>query len=139
MPDYTLFVSGVMDIDPLYLPPDSPFIGYALDRAIGLVISVIGGIDYTLAVYNCAGHIQYQITPDQVGRDYFRVKRQEFGLLKPSFGVVQSTSDQSTSASLAVPDALQQLTIGDLGFMKTPWGREYLSYQQDFGGIWGLS
>ncbi len=141
LPDYTLFVSGIMDIDPLYLPPESPFIQYALDRALALVICtpVNRGIEYTLAVYNCAGHIQIQITPDQDQRDYFKTQRKEYGLLRPSFGVVASTSDEATSTSLATPDALKQLTISDLGFMKTPWGREYLSYNQDFGGIWGLS
>jgi len=144
LPDYILFVQDVMAISPLFLPADSPFLGYAFNRALGLVISMpCGGIDYTLAVYNCAGHIQIVTTPDRAGRTQeagsFTVMRQQFGLLKPSYGVVSSTYDNGTSTSLAVPDALAQLTIGDLGFMLTPWGRDYLSYAQDFGGIWGLS
>jgi hypothetical protein len=146
LPDYTLFVSGVMGINTLYLPADSPFLDYALHRALGIVLIVptISGYDYTLAVYNCAGHIQVEITPDQIvngtSRQFFADKRKEYGLLMPSFGVVQTSSDQSSSTTLAVPDGLAQLTIQDLGFMKTPWGREYLAYAQDYGPtVWGLS
>lgn len=144
--DYTLFVANVMDIDPLYLPSTSPFLGYALDQAVALVIppsrpwcAAPSGIGYTLATYNCAGHIQIRITPDQTDRDFFRCKRREFDMLKPSYGVVSSTGDDGTSVSLATSDALRQLTLGDLDFMKTPWGREYLAYAQDFGGLFGIS
>lgn len=146
LPDYALFVANVMDINPLYLPATSPFLSYALDQAIALVVppgrpclAPSGGIGYTLAVYNCAGHIQIRITPDQTDRDFFACKRREFDLLKPSYGVVTSTSDDGTSVTLATPDALRNLTLGDLDFIKTPWGRTYLAYAQDFGGIWGLS
>ena len=146
LPDYALFVQNVMGIDPLYLPSTSPFLGYALDRAVALVVppgrlcrAPSGGVDYTLAVYNCAGHVQFKITPDQTGRDFFLCERRKFDLLKPSYGVVTSTSDDGTSVTLATPDALRNLTLGDLDFIKTPWGRDYLAYAQDFGGIWGLS
>jgi hypothetical protein len=150
LPDYALFVSGVMDVSVLYLPPTSPFLAYAFDQALALVVAPgrrwwnwgsqpPGGIGYTLAVYNCAGHIQIRITPDQAQRTFFVEQRTLYHINKPSFGVVESTSDEGTSASLAVPDALKQLTLGDLDFAKTPWGREYLSYAQDFGGVWGIS
>jgi len=157
LPDYTLFVSGVMGIDPLYLPPDSPFLGYAFYRALQLVIDIPtrpwswnwppvplnGGIEYTLAVYNCAGHIQLVITPDQVvngtAYDFFKRQRIDNQLLQTVVGLPASTSDEGTSVTNAVPDAMRQLTIGDLGFMKTYWGRSYLEYAQDFGGVWGLS
>lgn len=144
--DYTLFVQNVMGIAPGYLPADSPFLGYALQRAMDLVINVPAGnaaIEYVLAVYNCAGHIQLMITPDQivngVSQKFFVKQRDDQDLLKRSDGVVSASSDESTSTTLATPDALRQLTIQDLGFMKTVWGREYLSFNQDFGGIWGLS
>lgn len=119
----------------------SPFPGYAFNRAMGLTIRAphCGGSDYTLAVYNCAGHVQLTITPDQPGRTYFADRCKLYGLDKPSGGLVSGASDNGTSSTLAVPDALQQLTIGDLMFFKSPWGREYLSYAQDFGGVWGLT
>lgn len=136
-----LFVQDSMQIDPILLPDDSPYYGYAFNQAIATVLSVpsCGGIDYTLAVYNCGGHILLRITPDQPQRTFFQDTRGKYAMLQPSVGVVQSASDDGTANTIAVPKALQELTIGDLGFMKTPWGREYLSYAQDFGGIWGLT
>ena len=147
LPDYTLFVQNVMGINTTYLPADSPFLGYAFNRALQLVINVptlLGGIEYTLAVYNCAGHIQLTITPDQIvnGTSYtfFQNQRAALNLLQPVLGLVDSSSDGGTSTTNAVPDAMRQLTIGDLGFMRTVWGRAYLEYQQDFGPtVWGLS
>jgi hypothetical protein len=146
LPDFTLFVQNSMDISPLFIPTGSPFLGYAFNQALALVIRVPcspSGIDYTLAVYNCGGAILVATAPDQTGRQgetgSFTWMRERFGLNKPSVGVVQSTSNEGTSTNLAVPDAIKQLTIGDLRFMQTPWGRAYLSFQQDFGGIWGLS
>ena len=145
--DYAIFLQNAVGIDPAYLPPGSPFLGYAFNRAMNLVINVptkLPGIEYTLALYNCAAHIQLTITPDQVinGTPYtfFRDIRKDFDLMKPIVGLPLSTSDESTSTTNAVPDALRQLTISDLGFMRTLWGREYLSYQQDFGPtVWGLT
>jgi hypothetical protein len=141
LPDYILFVQQAMAIDPLYLPSNSPLFQWTLDKALALVIQVpcAASADYTLAVYNCAGHLLLETAQDQPGRDYFNKTRADLGLNHFSAGVVASTSDQSTSTSLATSDALHQLTIGDLGFLRTLYGRAYLSYNQDFGGLWGLS
>jgi hypothetical protein len=148
--DYTLFVQFVMGVPMTppndVMPSNSPYLQYALNRARNLVIGVptIAGSDYTLAVYNCAGHIQLTITPDVVvngvSRNYFDGLRKEFDLLKTVNGVLAATSDQGTSFNYAVPEALQELTIEALGFMKTTWGRTYLSFNQDFGpNPWGLT
>ncbi len=147
LPDYTQFVQNVMGISTVYLPANSPFLGYALQRAQNIVLNVptqLPGFEYTWAVYNCAGHIQLTITPDQVvdgvSYSYFTDQRKSHDLLLTVSGVVASSSDDGTSVSNAVPDALKELTIEDLGFMRTPWGRAYLSYAQDFGPtVWGLS
>lgn len=143
--DYALFLQNNVGIQPEYLPytpVPSPFIAYAFHRAMALVVRPhfhVSPFDYTLAVYNCAAHIQLTITPDQTGRKWFQVKRDDFDLLKPVVGLVASSNDEGTGVTNAVPDALRQLTISDLGFMRTVWGREYLAYNQDFGPGWGLS
>ena len=141
LPDYTLFVQDAMGISVLYLPSNSPFLQWTLDKALALVIQIpcASGADYTLAVYNCAGHLLLETAQDQPGRDYFEKTREKLGLLQFAAGVVVSTSDQSTSTAFATPDALKELTISDLGFMRTLYGRAYLAYNQDFGGLWGLS
>jgi hypothetical protein len=147
LPDYTIFLYNHVEINPLYLPANSPFIQYALNRSIALTLNIpsacIPGIEYTIAVYNGATHIQLAITPD-VGADgafytFFRDKRKDYDLLKPAVGLELATSDQGTSFTYAVPDSLKQLTLTDLDFYKTSWGRNWLAFQQDFGVVWGLS
>jgi hypothetical protein len=141
LPDFELFVRDFMQIGIPELPDDSAFFGYAFDQAIELVIRAPAGsgFGYTLAVYNCAGHILVRITPDQTGLAFFQNLRTTYGLLKLTAGLILSASDDGTSDSVAIPDALKQLTLSDLSFMRTPWGREMLAYQQDFGGLFGLS
>lgn len=147
----TTLMSGVSP--PTDDTASSPWITYAFDQARDLVLIPGGsapwgfargpgsaGIGYTLAVYNCAGHIQIRITPDEDGRTFFKESRATFGMLKMSVGLVQATSNVDTSSTFAVPDSLKQLTLSDLGFMTTPWGRDFLSYNQDYGpSVWGLS
>ncbi len=143
--DYTAFLRGHVGIPETVMPSDSPFISYALNRARNLVINVstIVGSDYTWAVYNCASHIQLTITPDivvnGVSRGWFDARRQECGLLKTVNGTVSSSSDQGSSTSNSVSEAMKELTIEDLGFMKTLFGRDYLTFNQSFGGPWGLT
>lgn len=128
------------------LPPvdntsGSPFPEYALTQARNLVIQAptVPGSEYTLACYNCAGHILLGILPEQPGSPLLPEVRKRLGYYSGNFGIIQSAADQGTSDSLAIPDALKELTLEDLGFVQTVWGRKYLSYNQSFGGIWGLS
>ena len=141
--DYTLFVTQNMEISTVYLPSNSPFLSYAFNAAINTVLNIqttLPGVVYTVAVYNCAGHIQLMITPDQTGYTFFQDYRKNNNMLLPSFGVVQSSSDEATSVTNAVPDGLKNLTIQDLNFMLTPYGRTYLTFAQSFGPtVWGLS
>lgn len=139
--DFMTFAYDVMQINVLFLPTDSPWFAPAFYRSRALVIRapIADGYEYTNAVYNGGGHILIRIAQDQTERTFFADKRREYGMLHLAAGLVAATSDESTSTTLAVPDALAQLMIGDLGFMKTPWGREMLEYNQAWGGLWGLS
>jgi hypothetical protein len=128
-------------VPPTVNTANSPWLSWAFNRAMNLVLNVAGGTtDYVLAVYNCAGHTQLAITPDNPGYTYFETQRATLKLDAPSAGVVASASDTGTASTLAVTDAIAQLTIGDLGFFKSKWGRAYLAYAQDYGPtVWGLS
>lgn len=139
--DFMLFLQDSMEIPPSAIPASNTWPQYALNRALNLVLSIptVSALEYTLAVYNCAGHIFLRITPDNPNICYLKEVRAQFALLKFVAGVIESTSDESTSSSAAVPEGLRNLTVGDLNFILTPWGREYLSFQQDFGDIAGLS
>lgn len=154
LPDYIDFVHNTMMISPLIIPSTSPYLGYSLNQALGIVINVpawcgpswgslpgySGDIGYILAVYNCAGHIQITITPDQPMRTDLEKLRKQFKLLDPYNGVVESSSDQGTAESLAIPDSLRNLSLIDLDMIRTPYGRTALAWNQNFGsGVFGLS
>ena len=149
--DFLLFL-GTVQIPVAALPANSAWPGYAFTQAQALVPCDAGipGITFSLATYNCATHQLFLITPDQTGQTYFASARSNaapqggqpggFALIQPSSGLVASTSDESTSTTLANPDWVKGMTITQLGFAKTPWGREYLGYLQSYGStIWGLT
>ncbi|OZA90584.1 MAG: hypothetical protein B7X56_02395 [Burkholderiales bacterium 34-67-9] len=97
---------------------------------------------YTLAVYNGATHILFSITPDQPGITYFAAARAAdgYGLVIPSTGLTSGASDQGTSGNLVVPDWAKRLTVQQLNFFKTDWGRVFLEWNQSYGPtIWGLT
>lgn len=124
---------------------NSPWPEWVLLQAIERTIQVctVPGPTYTLAVYNCAGHLLLLETPDIAGSTFFAAARGKgdggYGLLLQVPGVISSSSDQGSSNSFAVPDGLAQLTLDDLQFMRTPWGRAYISFNMCFGTIFGLS
>ena len=144
--DFGYFLTNSVQIPTSALPANSPWIGYAFDQAQALVPCYAGvpGFTFSLATYNLGTHLVFLITPDQTGQTYFATARGStaggFNLLAPSTGLVVASSDESTSATLTAPKWADGLTIGQLGYAKTFWGREYLSYLQSFGGqLWGLT
>ena len=145
--DFLTFLATSVQIPSAALAVNSPWPGYALTQAIGITLSPPNNpapILYVLACYNCATHILFSIAPDVPGQNYFQTARSSsangFGLIQATTGLVQATSDEVTSASLTAPEWASRLTVGQLAFFKTPWGREYLSYQQSYGpSIVGLS
>ena len=146
LPDFLTFLYFNAQITQAALPILSPYPQYALTAAIDLVLcpGAGGAILYVLAVYNCATHLLLGIAPDQPGQNYFTNTRsgagQGFALIAPSTGIVAASSDKTTSSTLASPDWAKGLTVSQLGFYKTPWGRDYLAYIQSYGpSIWGLS
>jgi len=138
--DFLEFLANSVQIPAAALPASSPWPQYALTQAVALVLlppALPAAILYVLACYNCATHLLFTICPDQNGQNYFATARGAgttgFGLIQPSTGLVISTSDQGTSASLAEPKWAPGLTVSQLGFYKTPYGREYLAWNQSYG------
>jgi hypothetical protein len=139
--DFRYYLYSSVAIPLPALPEDSPWPEYALIQAFSLVLPGCG-IVYILAVYNCATHIVFLNTPDQAGQNYFAYARspQGYGLVAPSTGLVASSSDEGTSSTLSSPDWAKGLTASQLICYKTPWGRQYLDWQQQYGSnIVGLS
>jgi len=94
---------------------------------------------YNLALYNWAGDWLINWAEDAECSTYFADLRKKWNITTFVAGVVASTADVSTSTALATPDNLKNLTIGDLQYLKTPYGRMYLSIAQRMGSLWGIS
>jgi len=145
---FETFITDIMGIDPLYLPSNSPAIEWAYANALMIVnptLALVGVRSpiittlYVEAVYNLGGDNLINYAPDQPGRTYFADLRRSMNITSFASGVVQSASDSTTSDTLAVPEALKNLTISQLQNMKTPWGRRYLSIAQTYGTMWGVA
>ena len=139
--DFTTFVYG-QGVTVAQLPSTSVYLTYAFNKAFAIVPTVpqMDATLYTLAVYYYGMHRLLEIAQDQVGQTFFTKGRQTYGLLNLVIGPVISSSDNGTSQSLAQPDFLSGLQMGDLSLIKTFWGREYLDYAMTYGpNIVGVS
>lgn len=142
--DFLTFLSTSVQIPSSALPSGSEWPGYAFNQIMALILQPPGasGITYSLAAYNGATHILFEITPDQAGQTYFADARGKngYGLIVPSTGLVNSSSDQGTAQTLATPDWAKDMTVDALEFYKTPWGRQFLAWQQAYGPtVWVLT
>lgn len=100
-------------------------------------IIVTGASTYTYALTgtspgSCtqAGH---------TGLTFFADLRRAWNITGFAAGVVQASSDVSTSQTLLVQDAAAGFTLGDLQNLKTPYGRAYLALAQKYGTLWGVT
>ncbi len=159
------FMLNVMGITTELLPPSAPVVEMAYDIAIDIVnlqIATASPDIYTIAVYNLAGsniinYAQDQIyasqsaappgstlLPDGTVRymnelPYFAYLRKNWNILGFAGGVVQSSSDVSTSESMVIQEAAKDFTLADIQYLKDPFGRHYLSIAQRYGALWGLN
>lgn len=149
---FTAWLPGAVGVPANAIPAGSPYPQWAYDVAIATVnhqLMRVPGPQYMLAVYNLAADqlinwcpdvtptVPYPDASSQVG--FFAWAREKFDVTAFAAGVVQSAADESTSETLATPDALKNLTLGQLQNLKTPWGRQYLAFAQTVGTMWGLS
>lgn len=154
------FITNIMGIAPKYLEPTNPAIQFSFDFALTIVnrtFQVVSPFAYNVMVYNLAGHNLLMFAGDIPGVFYVNPDGSEhmsaegqpigyFGYIRQSMdlngfppGIVQSTADETTSASFVVPDAMKNLSFQDLETARTPWGRRYLGLAQSYGAIGGIS
>lgn len=134
--DFTSYVQS-QGISATYLPATSPWLQYALDYGVNWTIqdtsnSVPAAI-YVIAVYNCGVHFLMRNCPDQVGQTFFGTQRKAFNLNGFVAGPVMSSSDEGTSQTLAGSTQTRDLPLPAMSFVKTPWGQQFLEYQQAYG------
>jgi hypothetical protein len=141
MPDLTgfiWFIRNVVKVSADELPDDDPSIQYCWTLSLAWVnqqIACISPLLYSQAVYNLAASFLVNYSPAV----FFEQYRNEKGINNFTAGVISASSDETTSQTRAVGDALKNLTIADLQQLKDPWGRCYLGIAQQYGDLWGLS
>ena len=159
---FTAWVFGVLQIPSAALPSDSPYLGYAFNVAVAIVNPYLGigvpsppplpppapqqqnNLIYQLAVYNLAADNLINWCPDQTGQTFFATLRGPppggYGINAWLAGVVTTTYDEATGSTLTTPEFMKDFTMSNLQNLKTPYGRQYLSFAQTFGpGLWGIS
>jgi hypothetical protein len=139
---FTTFLQTVVGIDPIYLPTNSPVIGYAYDIAFSIVnpiLCVVPGNLYALAVYNLGADGVINYATDQPGQTYFMDLRKAYNINLFVPGVTGASSDSGTAQTRVTPEFMKNFTMMDLQNLKTPYGRAYLGWAQQYGTIWGLS
>ena len=135
------FIRDFMGLDSTIVADNNPVVllsfNYALETVTKLLTS--SAISYQQAVYNLAGDMLINFGKDVPPSTVFVDIRAAYKINSFVPGIVSSTSDNSTSTSLATPDFFNNLTLSDLQLMKTPYGRTYLAIAQKAGDLWGLS
>lgn len=139
---FLAFIRNSMGINTTVLPDNSTDIDTALALAIEIAYlptKKASPLIYDLSVYNLAGSNLVEFANDQTGLTYFAALRTQFGINGFMPGVISSAGDEGTSSSTLNPDFMKGLTMADLQYIKTPWGRAYMSYAQRIGAVWGIS
>lgn len=145
-PGYISWIRNIMGVSDIILPDDSPYINMSYDISLVTVnqMLMVSPISYTMAVYNLGGDTLCNIAQDDPDLDppdntYWSNLRSQMNLNAFTPGIVNAANDEDTSAATMVPLNLQNLTIGNLQNLKTPWGRQYLAIAQSVGTLWGLT
>lgn len=103
---------------------------------IGTPIIVTGAETFTYAIAVNPGTFVQGGTASET---YFAMLRRQFNLAGFVPGAISASNDESTGQSILNPDFMKSLTLGNLQNLKTPYGRQYLAFAQDYGQIWGVS
>jgi hypothetical protein len=149
------WVYSAVGIPAQSLPTTSPFLGYAYNVALALVnlqLACVPGPIYMLSVYNLAADrllnwapdvnnppYPYPMADNPQGLGFFAYIRSQWNLTGFIPGVISASNDEGTGQSLTVQKQLENLTIGQLANLNTPYGRQYLAFAGDVGTLWGLT
>ena len=144
---FTQFLRDQVQIPSSVLPDDSIWITYAYNAALEIVYQPLDCVSptmYMLAVYNLGADNVINWTPNNPtlpapNNTYFSDTRKQFSINTYKAGVIQSSSDESTSEAMVVPDFYKDMQLSNMQNLLTPYGRAYLGIAQRLGTLWGLS
>ena len=137
------FVRGVMGVPETAIADDDPTLDCCFKSALELIPKQVGlerlPIIYTNTVYNAGGSLLLRYAMDVPPSTYFANIRKNLNLNTPIYGLVNSAADQGTSGSMAISDALSNLSLADLMMMQDPYGRAAIAALMELGPLWGLT
>lgn len=144
---YITWIREIMEVPKMVLPDTSPYIEMSYDISLEIVnryLDIASPNIYTIAVYNLGGDYLVNIAQDNASlqppnNTYWTDLRNTLQVNNFVPGFINSAADQGTSAATKILSAFDNLTIGDLQALKTPWGRVYLGIAQSVGSMWGLT
>jgi hypothetical protein len=144
---YINWVRQIMGVPDVVLADDSIYLEMSYDIAYEIVNRYIWAVNpgiFTVAVYNLAGDYLVNIAQDDPSlpppdNTYWTDLRQSMQINSFIPGLINQASDQGTSAGMKLLSSMENLTVGDLQTLKTPWGRVYLGIAQSVGSMWGLT
>lgn len=140
---YLAFARGVMSIPHIAIADDDESLFSCYQSALELIPKDLGlerlPIIYTSTVYNAAGSLLLRYAIDTPPSRFFAEMRKQFGVNSPVYGLVNSAADQGTSGSMAISDALNNLTLADLMMMQDPYGRGVIAVLMELGPVWGYT
>lgn len=140
---YVRFVRGVMGVPDTAISDDDPTLRCCYESALELVPKGMGlqylPIIYTNTVYNAGGSLLLRFASDTPPSTFFADQRKKLNLNTPMYGLVNSAADQGTSGSMAISDALSNLSLADLMMLQDPYGRAAAAVLMELGPVWGYT
>jgi hypothetical protein len=94
---------------------------------------------YTSTVYNCGGSLLLNYAEDVPPSTFWEDTRGVMGIGGAITGLMTSASDQGTSGSTVIGEAMSNLSLADLMMLKDPYGRRVIAVLMEMGSIWGLT
>ncbi|MGC9216179.1 hypothetical protein [Acidithiobacillus sp.] len=132
--DFTTFCQN-QGIVASYTAVGSEYFQWAFDWAMAQAMQCpqMPASLYVRAVYNFGADKFLYLAQDNGQGTFYADQRAAFGILQFKPGVVMASGDGPTSQTLVVPDWYRGIPINVQEQLKTPWGREYLGYAQQYG------
>ena len=120
------------------LPDDSLYLSTAYDIASSIVntdINLISSIIYDLSVYNLGMDNLINFAQDVTGQTYWADIRKQFNVNSFVAGVIKESNDETTGQTIETPEYFKQMSLINLQNLKTPYGRVYMQYSMQYGGV----
>lgn len=141
---FVAYLRTVVGVPVTAITDDSPWIEAAYCAGLEIVNTGMGlerlPLIYTTTVYNAASSILINYAPDIPPSTWFDDMREKFDLMKPVTGLVNAASDQGTSGSIVISEAMSNLTLQNLMMMRDPYGRKAIAVLMEMGpSVWGYT